>query len=344
MEIRELKEWLDDSIENEKAFVRQKKLFTEIQTHFSDDWDADSAYQLLVDKARKQSRSSVLMNSNRIIPFLKYAAVILLLIATGTTAFFIGEKSSNVISGKGVQIDVPFGSTSMVNLPDGSIVSLNAGSQLSYDSDFNSKSRDVYLVGEALFHVEKQKNPFIVHTSHLDVHVTGTTFNIKSYPDDDRIETTVIEGEVRIETVTESAPIFIKPNQKLQYQKSSRQAKVQEETKPDEKKSELQDQRRIKPIVLYSDINTEETISWQSGVLYFEGENLIELTRKLERKFDVKFQFEDELLEQYSYSGTILDLPLEQVLEAIKLTSPVNYVVLEKTVVLSLNQNFKGNS
>ena len=83
----------------------------------------------------------------------------------------------------------------------------------------------VQLEGEAYFKVAKDRErPFTVRTSHLNIMALGTEFNIKSYSDDKRIETTLVEGSLKIEEITDkSTPEVrvLKPNQKLTFNKEN---------------------------------------------------------------------------------------------------------------------------
>ncbi|HER09587.1 MAG TPA: FecR family protein [Bacteroides sp.] len=333
--------WLNDSAKNEKTFAVLKKIFVELEYRYDDSIDSDAAFRkfqsLTVDKANEKPSGKPL----RWVMVWKYAAAVLFIMVTALTAYFIGRRSPVEVEMAAFEVSVPLGGKSSVMLPDGSSVWLNAGSHLTYSLDAGSGSRNAHLEGEGLFTIEKNKYPFIVHTSHLEIHVTGTRFNVKSYPDDEKIETTLLEGEIRIEANADSAPIYIRPNQKLSYQKNLGKARVVSvETDQPVRKEEARTLRHD-AIEVYSNVDVEEAVSWQSGIMHIEGESLESLAKKLGRKYDVSFLFEDEELKTYSYSGTILDFPLGQVLEALKLTSPVDYQIREKTVRLYLNKDFK---
>ena len=88
-------------------------------------------------------------------------------------------------------------------------------------------------------------------------------------------------------------------------------------------------------------IDTEESTCWKNGTLIINKEPLESLTRKLERKFDITFDFRSEKLKHYTYTGTLRDFPLEQVLKAIRLTSPIKYSIDGKIVKLYFNEDFK---
>ena len=111
---------------------------------------------------------------------------------------------------------------------------LNAASRISYLREFDhGATRDVYLEGEAFFEVAHRDNqPFIVHTSSLRIKVLGTSFNVKSYSEEETIETTLIQGKVRIEQSDSSGnrigDIELKPNQRAVFNKQSKVIDVRE--------------------------------------------------------------------------------------------------------------------
>ena len=128
--------------------------------------------------------------------------------------FFIRQSGYDVIQEKIIynELDIPIGSKSKITLSDGTQIWLNAGSTLKYPSKFSDKKREIFFEGEAFFDVSKDKNrPFIVRTSEINIRVLGTKFNVKSYPEDNIIEATLVSGSIEIETrrtVSASGPSF----------------------------------------------------------------------------------------------------------------------------------------
>jgi ferric-dicitrate binding protein FerR (iron transport regulator) len=271
---------------------------------------------------------------------MRYAGILLLAVSTGMAAYHLGHRSKPIPGDQNFEIVVPRGGRSSVILPDGSSIWMNSGSFLRYSNRFDQETREVYLEGEALFEVEKGDHPFIVHTTHLDIFVHGTTFNVKSYPAENQVEATLIEGEIRVETRGTKESATIKPHQKIRYHKDLNIAEIisAEKIKTVPQKDEV---IVAKNLVILNDVDIEETVSWQSGTLIINNETLESLVQKLERKWDVTFVFENEDLKHQSYSGTIPDFPIEQVLNAIALTSPVDYTIHEKTVYLRFNKEFE---
>ncbi|TKG93880.1 DUF4974 domain-containing protein [Puteibacter caeruleilacunae] len=168
------------------------------------------------------------------------------------------------------ELIIPYGKRSDVTLADGTKVWLNAGSKLAFPSQFNGKTRDVYLEGEACFKVAKNKaQPFIVHADELGIKVLGTYFDVVSYPEDNHIETVLIEGSVSVQKKTAlgiaSKEMVLKPYQKASYNKDDGDLVVKNEPEAD----------------LY--------VAWIDGWLEFSKNSLPLVLTKLERYYNVEF-------------------------------------------------------
>ena len=97
-------------------------------------------------------------------------------------------------------LKIPYGKKFEVQLSDGTIVHLNAGTSLRYPVQFvKNQSRQVYLTGEAFFEVSKDKaHPFTVNTQEVNVEVLGTKFNVNSYTEDVSTDVVLVEGKVSL--------------------------------------------------------------------------------------------------------------------------------------------------
>src|SRR5690606_24289275 len=114
-------------------------------------------------------------------------------------------------------LKVPYGKRFNLILSDGTMVYLNSGTSIKYPVKFPNKgNRQVYLSGEAFFEVtENKEKPFIVATDDgMKVKVLGTSFNVKSYPEDGNIETTLIKGKVRNMEQNLSKEVDLSPSEK----------------------------------------------------------------------------------------------------------------------------------
>jgi transmembrane sensor len=350
-EAKEVMEWLDQSIQNKEYFAALKKTYIELKFDaVQDDSEAEIAFEKFNKRISQIETNEWVDELGSIFVFskqlLRYAAIILMILTIGGGSFFLGKLTNKSTTNNFCEISAPMGGKSSVVLPDGTKIWLNAGSKIKYNGDFNSGKRDIFLEGEAYFDVAKKKIPFIVHTSDIDIRVFGTSFNVKSYPDEDRIETTLVEGSIRVDR-KESKPVFLSPKEKLIFYKKNADFETKKYSVDTNKTSKDTNYQKSVNETIVNDaievntnVNIEEDVSWKDGSLIFNQENLESLTKKLERKYDITFSFENEDLKNYSFSGTLRDFPLEQVLRAIRFTSPINYTINEKTVVLSYNKKF----
>ena len=274
---------------------------------------------------------------------LSSAAVVL--IAVGIGYYYIGYSVSKqtITSQIFNEIIVPIGAKSHIILSDSTKVWLNAGSKLRYPENLLTGNREVYLEGEAFFDVTKvEKKQFIVKTAGLNIKVFGTQFNVKSYPDENQIQTTLVKGSIAIEPATGYTiikPIYLKPNQTATYYKSS--SHIERSTKDDIKKEQETEARQISKVVINPEINPLPITSWKDNEWVFDGEELGELAVKLERRYNVKITFENNNLISYKFSGTITDETFEQVLKIIQLSAPITFTVDGNKVVLKEDPLYK---
>lgn len=257
-------------------------------------------------------------------------------------AFFLGRTSSPAIVKvpdqlSYTEIKSPLGSRSEIKLPDGTDVILNAGSTLKYRNDFNQNNRDIDLYGEGYFRVAKNPEiPLIVSAGYIDVTATGTEFNIKAYPEENTIEMTLIEGKVEIADSGVNSDneevIDLVPNQKAIFYKNGDEFKLENINKAIIKPEPIKP--FLERVLISPKADVEKTIAWTKGKLIFRGENLENLCIDLQRKYNVKFIFNEEALKKYRFTGVLLDETLEQVLDVIKLTAPIDFSIEGKTVNL----------
>ena len=275
--------------------------------------------------------------------FLPYAAAVLLLVSLGLVLLH-SRKQTQWLASQITTIEAPMGSRTEVMLPDGSRVWLNAGSILSYSGHFNHNHRKVRLSGEGFFDVEKSTVPFLVIAQDIQFKVLGTSFNIKAYEDEQVIEATLVSGSLLVERTVASgqriAPIVLEPKQKATFYKKTGSIDVGpevQEVAPSQGKPAPSIAAGIARVEIRRKQDVAAEVGWKDGVLVVESEPLIDLIRKLERRYDVGFVFRDEELKDYRYTGRIRELTLEQVMEAMKLTSPIDYMIRDKTVFITEN-------
>jgi ferric-dicitrate binding protein FerR (iron transport regulator) len=255
-----------------------------------------------------------------------------------------GSGISSVGAKSFCEIKAPLGAKSEITLPDGSHVLLNAGSTIKYYSDFNISNRNLSLDGEAYFKVAKNKKiPLIVNAANINIRAVGTEFNVKAYKNEGLIETTLIEGVVEIskreDKADQSEKISLKPNQKAVYVKESNNLAVYSTNRNEKEKIDtksMPEEIYVKPVV--SDkVDVAPIVAWTQDKLMFRGETLENICVKLNRKYDCTFAFENDGVKNLRFTGTLEDETLEQVLNVIKLISPIEYTINKKAVVIKEN-------
>jgi ferric-dicitrate binding protein FerR (iron transport regulator) len=241
--------------------------------------------------------------------------------------------------------EVPYGSKSTVVLPDGSKVILNAGSKLTYNNEFGYKHRSLRLLGEGYFKVAKNKDmPFIVHAGNITIKATGTEFDVKAYSEDKTIETILVEGSVevnKIKKVKSAAPFVLMPSQSLIYNKESDHITINVAIKnKDPKKEEklITTSPLLNVSVNKTEIDPVINTTWKETKWNINKKDLSELTKELERKYDVTIQLDSEKLKSIKFTGTLKDESLEQVLAAISIAFPIEYKIVGKNVEITENK------
>lgn len=196
-------------------------------------------------------------------------------------------------------------------LPDGTKVWLNAQSTLEYPASFGD-TREVTLEGEAYFDVvEDPAHPFIVHADDIDIRVLGTAFNIKSYPGDPSITTTLIRGKVRIQKEENETRTFVelKPNQQALFSHDS------------------------KDIALH-DVNAERYTSWTDGTLVFEDDQVYDVFKTLERWYGIEINVPDASNLSCRLTARIDKETITETLELLKSITGIQYTISDNEVTI----------
>lgn len=303
----------------------------EISTNNETDWNSLKNKMIASPTKEKNSKKIFLV-------FARYAAAILIGFVLFFTYDYFRNIQQNEFANTGFnEIIVPKGEKSQIILSDGTKVWLNSGSKLKYPNAFNLNERNVYLEGEAYFDVVKQqKQKFIVHTESINIKVLGTKFNVKSYPEDDLIETTLISGSVLIENEKDEELALLMPNQTAIFSKIEGDLAFKETIKK-EQDDKLLTQPLKKKAIQITEVNTENIVSWKDELLVFNNESLDKMAIKLERWFGMKIIIENKELKNYQYRGRFEDnTTIYEVLEIIKLTTPICYKVSKTEIRIDL--------
>jgi ferric-dicitrate binding protein FerR (iron transport regulator) len=227
-------------------------------------------------------------------------------VAYDPTGAAAGEVTYNTLT-------TPKGRQFRVVLPDGTRAWLNAASSIRYPTVFAGKERKIYVTGEAYFEVAKNtKLPFKVNINgRAEIEVLGTHFNVNAYENEASINTTLLEGRIRVRAgqsdLQKTQPgmeAVLKPGQQAQIMN-------------------VPVGRKIQPgsggIEVIDDADPENVVSWKNGLFDFEGLHLAEVMRQLERWYDIKVQYGGLSSDRIFRGQMHRDVPLSEALEMLKM-------------------------
>jgi len=238
---------------------------------------------------------------------LRVASIVILILLV---SFFFHYKNTWQASQLSIYetISTPHGAKTSIKLPDGTLVFINSGSNLSYNRNFG-KSREVQLSGQAYFNVSAKVSPFVVKTPYAKIEAKGTSFDVKAFLDDE-FETTLVEGSVEINSYS-NEKILLEPGQQAILDTTNK--------------------------FVVKNVNTDLYTSWKDGKLIFINEPFLKVAKQLERWYNVKIEITGESLKNLGYTGKIEMETFSEVLELINITTPIQYKFDKDTRTLRIS-------
>lgn len=201
-----------------------------------------------------------------------------------------------------------------VILPDGSIVTLQGGSSISYNSDFQDTIRKVELNGQAFFDVVKNpQKPFVVESKHLRTRVLGTSFSVNDSEKDAIGKVAVRTGKVSMSVVENHQSEILTPSKMGVWHETQKQIEV-------------------------STFDPKSELAWKDNILYFSKEDMPSVLSKIETWYGVKIIVDPALKLKGRYSGEFYDESLENVLTGIGFTSGFDFEIKGKEVKIVSNR------
>jgi hypothetical protein len=213
-------------------------------------------------------------------------------------------------------LKVPYGKKFQLELSDGTIVHINAGSTLKFPVHFVAgQVREVELSGEAYFEVSRNEEaPFIVSTNGIKTEVLGTKFNVSSYPNDAFSEVILVEGSVGVfknkKRFSKDTDLILKPNQKASLLKHNQDLNI-------------------------SVVKSENSIAWISGVLLFKNESFENIAKKLERSYNKKITINYQKIKKEKFTGQFDIENIDDVLTTFKSNTFFNFTVKENEIIIN---------
>lgn len=215
-------------------------------------------------------------------------------------------------------LEVPKGSEFKIVLGDGTQVWMNAQTKLSYPESFQGERREVFLAGEAYFEVAYDvEKPFVVKTADMGITVLGTSFNVKAYPEDEYVITTLVTGSVSQEYIKSGKEVVLSPSDQAIYTKSNGVLKV-------------------------GQVDVNESISWKDGRIILKDCSLKEIFRELVRWYDFEVEYRKEGLENTRfYINMDRYDDVRAVLDKLQKTNGVKFMFYDRKIIVYDNSMLK---
>lgn len=235
----------------------------------------------------------------------------------GTVTYQESRNSSSSLTIAYNTLQTPKGGEYQLILPDGSKVWLNASSSITYPVRFAGKERKVSVTGEVYFEVRHDPGkPFRVSTGITEVEVLGTQFNINAYNDEPSVNTTLVEGSVKVgmpgnQRSHVSSYKVLLPGQQSQVTLSGT-------SRP----------HTIRPV------NVPEVIAWKNGYFSFQGTDLYSIMRQVARWYDVEIIFEKQVNEKF-YAEISRQTPVTELLQMLTATEAVHFKIEGKKIIVT---------
>jgi transmembrane sensor len=231
-----------------------------------------------------------------------------------TTVNKSGNGQLTYLKGNGVgenpvynTLTTPRGGQFSVTLSDGTRAWLNAASAITYPTQFTGATRDVTIKGEVYFEVAHNKAmPFRVMAGKETVEVLGTHFNINAYSDEPSINTTLLEGSVKV--TAGIANKIIKPGEQAVLSNDELQV---------------------------TNADTDAVIAWKNGTFQFNEEPMESIMHKISRWYDVEILYTSDDIKQIPFTGIVPHTyTLRKVLRMLELTKKVHFKISGKSIIV----------
>lgn len=302
----QINSWLSESEENKE--ILEQCYFIWQSTGLIHTMNTVDTQKALTEFKRTVSKKRIRKTSKNMLVWMQRVAAVLF-IPTLLLAYYFYKTGDDEVM-QYMEIRTNSGMISSVILPDSSKVWLNSCGYLRYPVRFSEKRREVELQGEAYFEVEKQVNsPFIVKVEDdYAVEVLGTKFNVSAYPEDNSIETTLVEGSVRLNVNT-------KTKKGIQYV-----------LRPNERGT-LAD-----GILSVNWVDPIYETGWKDGKMYFKNHSMEEVIKRLSRHYNVTFDVKNPEVLESLITAKFESEQLPQVMEYLRLASGIKYKIQNKDI------------
>ncbi|WP_297085945.1 FecR domain-containing protein [uncultured Draconibacterium sp.] len=322
-EKEEVETWLSQSDKNREELEHYKAMLEKVDSFYqAKKFDENQAWKAVRTQISPEKVRPIQQQKTRkevIAQFYKYAAIVVVALLLGSVAYYLGFRNPD----KAIYGEVISAENQVLNeyvLPDGSLVTLNTNSKLLFPKKFTGNTREVTIIGEAFFDVQRNPDqPFVINAGNAQVKVLGTSFNVSAYPGAETVEVVVQTGKVQVVSKTTNAD---KPKEEVFLT-------------PGEKGTLL-----ISNNDLTKTVNSNPNfLAWKTHDLIFNTVPLHEVVECLEKAYHIEINLMEPELNDLLYEGHFDQKPIDFVLNVIRLTFDLELSVEGKHYTLTSRTN-----
>lgn len=260
-------------------------------------FDSEKAFDKFLSITENENLKVKHKFSTTIQPYFKYAALLVIAFMIGFYFIKTSNSYTTIVTVKGQK--------TRIELEDGTKIWLNASSKIAYKKDFLKDERIIKLSGEAYFEVAKlDGKPFLVELQDNSIiKVLGTSFDVKSYPEDTKSIVTLLEGKIKLVPKNDiSKEMVMEPGTSVLIENSSN------------------------TIQLLTNVNSNSALLWRNDELDFNKENLKDIVNELNRVFNVQISIKSEELNNHLFTASFKKgTTITNILKALSISGNFNF-------------------
>lgn len=323
-EKKEVEQWLAADNNNQQMMNEFRRIWDSAEneepmndawTEIEEDWNRVKERVGLSERGASfaAKRKPASRDKGMLQQILKVAAIVLFMALMGVLAYQSWQEPEPVAQNPVLkEISTSNGERVNLTLSDGSRMLVNSGSEIKLPNTFQPNKREVYLEGEAYFNVtENPDSPFIIHSQNMVTEVLGTSFTVRSYPEDNSVRVVVEEGSVSFgsESGSTSDKVVVTGNEMASYDLTEQKLLT----------------RQVDDMALY--------MGWTEGYFKFREKAMEDVAKELERRYDIQVQFEDNEIRDMKLTANLKSRSMSNVLEVIAMSLEIEYRIEQEDIV-----------
>jgi ferric-dicitrate binding protein FerR (iron transport regulator) len=295
----QLQTWINESDDHRKLFNSLKK-----EGNIADSIDEFETFNREQAWRRYTERVHAL-SLQKLLSRWRIAAVFFFLVGCAGILAYLNKEGAALMANTYTTVATSNGQSSKIFLPDSTVVWINSGTKLSYNTSFAVDKRAVKLTGQAFFQVARNEQlPLTVTCNDLEIRVLGTSFDISAYPEDKNISVVLESGSIQLQKADDHSLIQkMQPGEMAEFNTNHRKLSI-------------------------SKVDCNNYTSWKNGILIFKDQPMEKVLEKLERWYNIDIEVKSNKVNQLIFNATIINESVEEIFDLMKFSCAISYSII----------------